>query len=190
MNPHVDKKKYKNLLLYILERENDINLGKKKLFKLLYFIDFDYYEKHSESITKEVYVTHKFGPIPSGGEEMLRFMAKEGFIQPIKVKKFIYEQHRFIPQEKANVSVFNGEELEHIDATINKFKDDDGASIEAKAKADIPFLATKESGEKIIDYDLVFYRVPSSALLSDEQENETIVKSKSLQAYLERLSSV
>lgn len=180
--------KYKNLILYILERANDINLGKKKLFKLLYFIDFDYYEKRGKSITGERYIVHKYGPVPERGEDVLRAMASKKLVRPVRVSMPPYEQHRFIPQEKADISVFDGEELQHIDMIIKRFSDSNGAEIEVVAKNDIPFQATKVGGERILDYDLVFYRTPSSAVLDKgEVEDKVILRSKPLKSYLDRL---
>ena len=46
----------KNLILYIIGRcGQKPNMGKILLNKLLYFSDFDYYEKHGESITNTIY---------------------------------------------------------------------------------------------------------------------------------------
>jgi len=182
-------KKYTNLILYILERANDVNLGKKKLFKLLYFIDFDYYEKHGKSITGERYIVHKYGPVPERGEAVLQTMTGLKLVEPVKVAVApSYEQHRFIPREKADASVFDGEELQHIDMTIRRFSGFNGSDIEVAAKNDIPFQATKASGEGILDYELVFYRTISSAVLDErEAEDETLLKSKSLKNFLGRL---
>jgi hypothetical protein len=46
----------KNLILYIIGKcGQKPNMGKILLNKLLYFSDFDYYEKHGESITNTIY---------------------------------------------------------------------------------------------------------------------------------------
>lgn len=179
--------KYLNLILYILERANDVNLGKKKLFKLLYFVDFDYYERHQKSITGENYIVLQYGPVPEKGQAVLNAMEGQNLIESIKAKRAIYDQIRFMPHQKADLSVFDGEEFEHINSVITRFGDYDGATIERAAKNDIPFRATNESGEKKIDYDLVFYR----ASASEDNENEAdkiILNSKPFQNYLEQLS--
>ncbi|MFH1694414.1 MAG: Panacea domain-containing protein [Patescibacteria group bacterium] len=160
--------KYINLILYILERANDVNLGKKKLFKLLYFIDFDFYEKNERSITGDKYIVQQYGPVPSLGETILTDMVKGDVIQGVKAKSFGYEQKRFIPNEKADLSVFTGEELEHIDAVVNRFSNSNGSQIEVAAKMDMPYRAAKGSSKKYIDYDATFYRTPSRIVLEDE----------------------
>lgn len=185
----LDKNKYKNLILYLLERANDANLGKKKLFKLLYFIDFDYYERHGKSITGETYVVHQYGPVPMRGEALLSEMATREIVKKIKVSP-PYVQHRFIPQVKADLTLFNAEELKHIEGVIERFTDCNGAEIETKAKSDIPYQATKSSGGGAIDYDLVLYRVPSSAALEDEGNTDRLnPKIKRLQKYLQGAES-
>jgi len=45
--PKFNKKKAKEAILYILSKKLN-NMDEKKLQLLLYFIDFDYYEKHEE----------------------------------------------------------------------------------------------------------------------------------------------
>ena len=48
----------------------------KKLAKLLYFADFDLYEKIQKSITGDVYCALPMGPVPSALEEITVDMAK------------------------------------------------------------------------------------------------------------------
>ncbi len=59
--------KFKQTFLYILSRcGQKPNIGKTILNKLLYFADFNFYEKNGEhSITKASYIKMPFGPVPS-----------------------------------------------------------------------------------------------------------------------------
>ena len=45
--PKLNIKKAKNVILYLLNKSNGA-MTKEKLFCLLYFIDFDFYEKYEE----------------------------------------------------------------------------------------------------------------------------------------------
>ena len=49
------RKKYQNAVLYLCRKLKGEVRGKKKLAKLLYFADFDLYEKSQKSITGDVY---------------------------------------------------------------------------------------------------------------------------------------
>ena len=67
--------KFKEVFLYIL---NEIgakpNVGKMVLFKLLYFIDFDYYELYEEQLMGLQYIKNKYGPTPVEFEELCQQM--------------------------------------------------------------------------------------------------------------------
>jgi transcriptional regulator with XRE-family HTH domain len=65
INPQVNPEKLREVLLYVLEKVGaKPNVGETVLYKLLYFIDFDYYEKYGQSITGLSYVRNHFGPTP------------------------------------------------------------------------------------------------------------------------------
>ena len=54
-------KKFKEVLLYILEKVGSKpNVGMTVLYKLLYFIDFDYYEKFEEQLLGATYIKNHF----------------------------------------------------------------------------------------------------------------------------------
>ncbi len=55
-------KKMEQAILFFLEHINNVHLGRTKLMKLLYYVDFDHYEKYGRSITGAEY--HK---LPHGG---------------------------------------------------------------------------------------------------------------------------
>src|SRR5690606_8991037 len=57
--------KFKNVLLYILERcSGKPNVGETVLNKLLYFSDFNYYELYEEHLTGARYRKLPYGPVP------------------------------------------------------------------------------------------------------------------------------
>jgi len=57
IDPKVNPAILRNVLLYILARVGaKPNVGETVLYKLLYFIDFDFYEKHGRSITGLSYI--------------------------------------------------------------------------------------------------------------------------------------
>ena len=62
--PTLQINKFKNVLLYILERcAGKPNVGETVLYKLLYFSDFNYYELYEEHLTGAKYRKLPYGPV-------------------------------------------------------------------------------------------------------------------------------
>ncbi|MGB2632132.1 MAG: hypothetical protein WBC48_04425, partial [Minisyncoccales bacterium] len=51
----LNRKKYQNAILYLCQKLKGEVRGKKKLAKLLYFVDFGLYEKDQKSVTGDIY---------------------------------------------------------------------------------------------------------------------------------------
>ena len=57
--------KFKEVLLYILNRVGAMpNVGRTVVYKLLYFMDFDYYEQYEEQLIGARYQKNQYGPTP------------------------------------------------------------------------------------------------------------------------------
>ena len=152
------RKKYQNAILYLCQKlEGEVH-GKKKLAKLLYFADFDLYEKNQKSITGDVYYALPMGPVPSALEEITAEMAKkkllgveqaderEGY-NPTEVYKCIAEP---------NLSVFDDEEKKMLDRIVIKYGHLNGKQLEELSHAEAPYIGTELRKE--IPYELAFYR--------------------------------
>jgi DNA-binding XRE family transcriptional regulator len=58
-----DLDKFKQVILYLMEKVGSKpNIGETVLHKLLYFIDFDYYEKYEENLMGATYIKNHHGP--------------------------------------------------------------------------------------------------------------------------------
>jgi len=54
--PTLDREKYRQVILFLLKSgANNVYLGKVKLFKLLYYIDFNHFEVYKASVTGDNY---------------------------------------------------------------------------------------------------------------------------------------
>ena len=63
--PQEKAEKFEQTLLYILTKiGGKPNIGQTVLYKLLYFIDFDYYEKFEEQLIGAKYIKNHYGPTP------------------------------------------------------------------------------------------------------------------------------
>lgn len=152
------RKKYQNAVLYLCRKLKGEVRGKKKLAKLLYFADFDLYEKIQKSITGDVYNALPMGPVPSALEEITQEMMKgkmlditqvegcEGY-NPTEVYKCLTEP---------DLSVFNDEEKKMLDRIVVKYGHLNGKQLEELSHAEAPYVGTELRKE--IPYELAFYR--------------------------------
>lgn len=155
--PTLQVNKFKNVLLYILERcAGKPNVGETVLYKLLYFADFNYYELYEEHLTGAKYRKLPFGPVPQKLDTIINQMIENGEIERIKVPYFDKIQTRYIPLVSADLKTINGAEKEVIDKVIEQFSDWSAAAISNYSHKDMPWLASKEGEE--INYELAFYR--------------------------------
>ena len=72
--PKINEKKYKNAVLFFANKIRNGTLGKLKIMKLLYYLDFDFFEKYGRSVTGDQYLRFELGPVPRMAEKILRGM--------------------------------------------------------------------------------------------------------------------
>lgn len=149
--------KFKQVLLYILEKVGGKpNIGLTVLYKLLYFMDFDYYEKYEEQLMGLTYIKNHHGPTPKEFIKVVEEMKKVGELEEVKSQYFKYEQRKYLPRVTADLSKFNGRELEMIDSVLSRFSDKSAKELSEYSHGDVPWM-THEEGE-LISYESVFYR--------------------------------
>jgi transcriptional regulator with XRE-family HTH domain len=155
--PTLQVNKFKNVLLYILERcAGKPNVGETVLYKLLYFSDFNYYELYEEHLTGAKYRKLPYGPVPQKLDTIIGQMIKKGQLQRVKTEYHGYPQIRYLPLEKADLTELKASETEIIDRVIEQMSDWSAAAISDYSHKDMPWLASKDGEE--INYELAFYR--------------------------------
>lgn len=155
--PKLQVQKFKNVLLYILERcAGKPNVGETVLYKLLYFSDFNYYELYEEQLTGAQYRKLPYGPVPQKMDTIINQMMEDGQLQRVKTDYYGYPQTRYLPRVKANLTELKASEKEIIDRVIEQMSDWSATAISNYSHNDMPWLATKEGAE--INYELAFYR--------------------------------
>ncbi len=155
--PALQVGKFKNVLLYILERcAGKPNVGETVLYKLLYFSDFNYYELYEEHLTGAKYRKLPYGPVPQKLDSIILQMIAKGQLQRVKTEYHGYPQTRYLPLEKADLTQLKASEKEIIDRVIEQMSDWSAAAISNFSHKDMPWLASKEGEE--IKYELAFYR--------------------------------
>lgn len=151
--------KFKQVLLYILSKVGGKpNIGQTVLYKLLYFIDFDYYEKFEEQLIGARYIKNIHGPTPVAFARIINELERERKIEGIKSKFYKYDQTKYLvnPNEAIDLSGLSGTEIAHIDWELNRLSDLTATQISALSHKDTPWLVAKE--KEVMDYEYVFYR--------------------------------
>ena len=157
--PQENLVKFKEVLLYILEKIGALhNIGEAVICKLLYFIDFDYYEKYEEQLIGAVYIKNHHGPTPAAFNEIIKKMEKDGDIIQVVKKYFQYDQRKYLPLRNANLSVFSAREKSLIDSEIERFKNKNAKEMKEISHRDVPWIGAKNL--QPIDYEAVFCRTP------------------------------
>lgn len=169
--PQIKKNKFKQVILYLLERcAGKPNVGQTVLYKLLYFADFNFYELYEEQMTGATYKRQKFGPVPLEFSEIIRSMEKAGEIKEVKDKYYEYPQIRYLPLVKADLNQLKASEKDVLDKVIDQLSDKSAADISAFSHEDMPWKATKD--KQIMDYELVFYRTMPYSVRTYKDDEE------------------
>ncbi|MCK9399143.1 MAG: DUF4065 domain-containing protein [Bacteroidales bacterium] len=169
--PNLQVNKFKNVLLYILERcAGKPNVGETVLYKLLYFSDFNYYELYEEQLTGASYRKLPYGPVPQKLDAIINQMIDQSQLQRVKTEYHDYPQARYLPLVKADLTQLKASEKEVIDRVIEQMSDWSAARISNYSHKDMPWLVSKEGEE--INYELVFYRESPHSVRDYEDEIE------------------
>jgi transcriptional regulator with XRE-family HTH domain len=170
--PQKNLDKFKEVLLYLLSVVGaKPNVGETVLYKLLYFIDFDFYEKYEEQLVGATYIKNHFGPSPVEFQNIAERMIEDGEIERFEVPRFDYAQKKYIPLRHADLSKLDAREKQLIDDVLGRLSDMGARQISEYSHNDIPWL-TAEDGARI-EYEAVFYRTPQYSVRGyDDEEGD------------------
>ncbi len=167
--PQKKLEKFKQVLLYVLEKTGGKpNVGMTVLYKLLYFIDFDYYEKYHEQLMGLTYIKNHHGPTPKEFVKVVEEMKKNGEVEEIKSKYFTHEQKKFLPILKSDLTVLSVLEKEMIDNVLMRYADKSATELSEISHIDTPWSVAEKSGD-VLEYEHVFYR-PAELSVGDYEE--------------------
>ena len=154
-----NKEKFKTVLSYVINRcENKANVEKEFICKLLYFSDFNYYEKYETSITHETYIKYERGPYPQHIDEVIDEMLDEGLLKIEKKPYFRATIHKHYLQEVPDLSLLNTKELSVINNVIDKISGMSAKEVNEYPHGDMPWMIAEDNED--LDYEYVFYRDP------------------------------
>jgi len=149
--------KFRQVLLYILNKVGSKpNIGETVLHKLLYFIDFDYYEKFEENLMGATYIKNYHGPTSVELASIIKDMEENKEIEAVQSSYFKYLQKKYLPLKRPDLDILSAREIEHIDNVLARLSDKNAAEIESYSHQDIPWISAKEG--RPLSYESVFYR--------------------------------
>jgi transcriptional regulator with XRE-family HTH domain len=169
--PLFNPNKFRNVLLYILERcAGKPNVGETVLYKLMYFSDFNYYEIYEEHLSGASYKKLPYGPVPQKFDSMMHQLIEENLVQRIKTNYHGYLQTRYLPLEKPDLTKLKASEIHVIDKVIDQMGDWSANAISDYSHGDMPWLVSQDGAE--ISYELVFYREKPYSVRIYEEDME------------------
>ena len=149
--------KFKQVLLYVLNKVGGKpNVGETVLHKLLYFIDFDYYEKFEENLMGATYIKNHHGPTSIELGKIVELMEKSKELSVVPQKYFGYEQKKYLALKEPNLKMLSARDIDHIDDVLARLSDKNAKEIENYSHEDIPWKSAHDG--KPLSYETVFYR--------------------------------
>ena len=163
MITNINNAKYTNTILYLCSKLGGEVRGKKKLAKLLYYVDFDSYEKTASSVTGDVYSALPMGPVPNSLQQITSEMTAKGLlnVESVVGNPGYNATEVYKCLESPNVGVFSAEEKKIIDRVILKYGHLNGRQLEELTHAEAPYNGTEPLKE--IPYELAYYRATDFA---------------------------
>jgi len=166
---HVNANKFKEVLLYVLSKVGaKPNIGETALYKLLYFIDFDFYEKFESQFTGVKYIKNQYGPTPIEFRKIVEMMEEKGEIERVRSKYFQYDQKKYLPRRESDLSHLSAKEIKHIDEVLARLAEKNANELSNYSHNDVPWKVHKYG--EIISYESVFYRDQEHSVRNYEDE--------------------
>jgi transcriptional regulator with XRE-family HTH domain len=158
--PQKNVEKFREVLLYILDKVGaKPHIGETVIYKLLYFMDFNYYEKYEEQLMGAAYQKNHYGPTPIEFSRIVEDMIEKEEVERVKSKYFEYPQTKYLPRRKPDLSNLTAKELEVIKDVLNRLSDMNAKQISNYSHNDVPWMSTADG--ELIEYESVFYRTPA-----------------------------
>jgi uncharacterized phage-associated protein len=168
----LDREKLKQAALLFIHIANNGMLGKTKLFKLLYYADFDHFERTGVPITGETYIRLDYGPFPEHGELILTQLEDEEAIKIETVTVGNYLKFTYQALIDVDISIFTADEIKTLIDVAVKWARHNATEMVAATHGEAPWIAT--APKEPISYSLAYYRNKFGEM--DEFGEEDIAK--------------
>lgn len=142
--------KLKAVLLYFCANTDSKFLGKVKLMKLLYFLDFVHVKKYGIPVTFDTYVNLEHGPIPSTIKNLVDDVCEDPDSSVLADAIYCEKPdkvniHRILPQRDfpaEDKKYFSKSELEVLENVCERFGDKNTKYIEDASHQESPWSTT------------------------------------------------
>lgn len=154
----LDKQKYEAAFLYLLNKLSRIE-GKKKVYKLLYFLDFDFFEAYDQPFIGETYTALPMGPAPRYFDSLATEMEQNGKLKISKVRTSANHQNDTVVYEPLGTAPdfgFTDREKTMLDRIVKIYGPQTGKQLEDLSHHQAPYVAVG-LGE-VIPYEYSYYR--------------------------------
>jgi hypothetical protein len=112
----------KSLVVYISHQcLDDPTYSRTKLFKILFYSDFEAYGRHGTPITGIQYKKFPFGPGPAAFSRLQDEMLSDNLIRIVKRRVYDQERQRVLPLQEPDFSLFTGREVSIVETWIRFF---------------------------------------------------------------------
>lgn len=155
----INRAKYENAILFLCSKlPGQAIRGKKKLAKLLYYIDFDRYEyeESMETVTGDQYRRMPMGPVPLEYESVAATMTDRLEIEHVAEFPGWNPTTVYRAKEAPDMSVFDETDLKILNRVARKYLSLTGKALEDLSHAEAPWIAVEQ--RDIIPFELAFYR--------------------------------
>jgi uncharacterized phage-associated protein len=145
--------KLKAAIAYIASHQS---VGKVKLFKLLYLADFTAYPRLGRSITGEIYVHFRMGPIPNTLWNDFEDITADCVDISESWVGMPNPEVTMTAKPNVDLSSLGTDDRSILDEILAKYSDLNGTRLRDITHLDIPYRAT--SPDEVIPYSLSLYR--------------------------------
>lgn len=154
----ISQKKYRNAIIFFAKKIQNGTLGKLKMMKLLYYLDFDFFEKYGRSVTGDEYLRFENGPVPRMAAKIIKEMSsgKDIKITKRKMGNGYKDQEHIEAVTDFDINVFDKEELMMLEEIADKWEKFTGTEMKSATHGEAPWISTKPN--EVIDYNLSYYR--------------------------------
>jgi len=164
----IDREKYRQVILYFLHECNNEHLGRVKLMKLLYYLDFDYFGQHRTSVTGDKYRRLEHGPVPVHADAILQEMECDALITSVPAQRGPFSQTQYVPRTTYNLSALTAEEVTVLKAVTERWRDATRAEIEDASHREQPWIATPENRD--VSFVHAFHRKANQPVSDNEKD--------------------
>ena len=114
--------RFKELVVYISDQcLDDPTFSKVKLFKVLFYSDFEAYGHHGKPITGVSYKKLPLGPAPAIYERMQEEMVRDRLIRVVERRVIDHSRQRVLPLKEPSFDLFEARQISLVDEWIRFF---------------------------------------------------------------------